>query len=95
MAYEPHTPTKAAQVRPKANKAKGHGQRIANRIEVELFVGLTKDQAHALDVACEFQGLKPSVYGRGAILNRLIQEGWIKHPGFARFPELEKTDAAK
>jgi hypothetical protein len=63
----------------------------SKRIETELSVGLTKAQADALAVATEFQGLKPSVYCRGAILSRLVAEGWLKHPGFVKYPELEKN----
>jgi hypothetical protein len=62
----------------------------AKRIETELSVGLKAD---ALAVATEFQGLKPSVYCRGAILSRLVAEGWLKHPGFVKYPELEKNDS--
>jgi hypothetical protein len=66
----------------------------SRRIETELSVGLTKAQAEALAVAVEFQGLKPSVYCRGAILNRLVAEGWLKHPGFVKYPELENNNSA-
>jgi len=53
----------------------------ARRINKELTVGLTAEQAQALAVATDFQGLKPSVYCRGAILHRLVAEGWLRHPG--------------
>jgi hypothetical protein len=64
----------------------------SKRIETELSVGLTKAQAEALAVATEFQGLKPSVYCRGAVVNRLVAEGFLQHPGMARLVPKEAAE---
>jgi hypothetical protein len=33
-----------------------------------------------LQIATEFQGMKPSQYGRQAILEKLVREGYLRHP---------------
>jgi hypothetical protein len=50
------------------------------KIKTEMSVGLTPEIQEALQVAVEFQGMKPSQYGRQAILERLVREGFMKHP---------------
>ena len=52
------------------------------RIKSEMSVGLTDEIQAALMVATEFQGIKPSQYARQAILQRLVAEGFLRHPGF-------------
>jgi hypothetical protein len=53
------------------------------RVTEELSVGLTGEMLHALIIATQFQGMKPSQYGRQAILERLVREGFLQHPAQA------------
>lgn len=53
---------------------------MAAKIITEMSVGLTPEIQSALTVATEFQGMKPSQYGRQAILERLVREGFLRHP---------------
>jgi len=50
------------------------------KVTEELSVGLTGEMLQALAIATEFQGMKPSQYGRQAILERLVREGFLQHP---------------
>ena len=50
------------------------------RIKSEMSVGLTPEIEQALHLATEFQGMKPSQFGRQAILEKLVREGFLKHP---------------
>lgn len=50
------------------------------KIKTELAVGVTEEIKSALEIATEFQGMKPSQYGRQAILEKLVREGFMKHP---------------
>ena len=50
------------------------------KIKDEMSVGLTPEIKEALQIATEFQGMKPSQYGRQAILEKLVQQGFLKHP---------------
>ncbi len=54
------------------------------RIKAELMVGITDEIKAALEIATEFSGMRPSQYGRQAILEKLVREGYLKHPGMAR-----------
>ena len=47
----------------------------------DLQVGLTDEIDQALKLACEFSGAKPSQYARQSILERLVREQFIQHPG--------------
>lgn len=51
------------------------------KIKQELSVGLTDEIDAALRLACEFSGAKPSQYARQSILERLVREQFIQHPG--------------
>jgi hypothetical protein len=53
---------------------------MAAKIKSEMSVGLTPEIEAALNVAVEFQGMKPSQYGRQAILEKLVAQGFLKHP---------------
>jgi hypothetical protein len=53
---------------------------MSGRITKEVFVGLSEQMAEALTVACTFSGVKPSIYGRQALLQRLVAEGFMQHP---------------
>jgi hypothetical protein len=54
---------------------------MAAKIRQELSVGVTDEIALALRVATERQGLKQSQYCRMAILQRLVNEGFLRMPG--------------
>jgi hypothetical protein len=53
---------------------------MTSRISVELFVGVTPEMAQALAMACEFEGVKGSQFGRQAILEKLVRHGYMVHP---------------
>jgi hypothetical protein len=53
---------------------------MAAKIKSEMSVGLTSEIESALQIATEFQGMKPSQYGRQAILEKLVREGYLRHP---------------
>jgi hypothetical protein len=65
---------------------------MAAKILSEMSVGLTPEIAKALNIATEFSGLKPSQYGRMAILERLVREGFLRHPGISNY---ENSEAAE
>jgi hypothetical protein len=50
-------------------------------IKGELVVGITDEMKSAIEVACAFQGLKPSAFGRIAIMEKLVAMQVIEHPG--------------
>jgi hypothetical protein len=50
-------------------------------IKNELVVGITTDMKDALEVVCAFQGIKPSQFGRMAIIEKLTAMQMMKHPG--------------
>ena len=53
---------------------------MAVKIKSELAVGVTEEIKSALVIATEFQGTTPSQYGRQAILEKLVREGYLQHP---------------
>ena len=55
------------------------------RIKTELAVGVTEEIKTALEIATDFAGMKPSQYGRQAILEKLVRDGFLKHPGMVRW----------
>ena len=65
------------------------------RILSEMSVGLTPEIEAALEIAADFSGLKPSQFGRQAIIEKLVREGFIKHPGMARFENTVPKQAAE
>jgi hypothetical protein len=65
------------------------------RILSEMSVGLTPEIEAALEVAADFSGLKPSQFGRQAIIEKLVRDGFIKHPGMARFENAMPKEAAE
>jgi hypothetical protein len=65
---------------------------MAAKILSEMSVGLTPEIAKALNIATEFSGLKPSQYGRMAILERLVREGFLKHPGITNYQNSEAAE---
>jgi hypothetical protein len=65
------------------------------RILTEMSVGLTAEIEAALEVAADFSGLKPSQFGRQAIIEKIVRDGFIKHPGMARFENAVPKQAAE
>jgi hypothetical protein len=65
---------------------------MAARILKEMSVGLTREIESALHVATEFQGTKPSQYARQAILQRLVAEGFLRHPGINNYQNSEAAE---
>lgn len=61
------------------------------RILNEISVGLTPEISAALIVATQFSGLTPSAYGRMAIMERLVRENYLRHPGIAAYESLNDT----
>ena len=54
------------------------------KVKIDRAAGLTTEIDAALQIACEFSGLKMSQYLRIACLEKLLREGWIKqHPAVA------------
>ena len=53
---------------------------MAARVIKEMSVGLTPEIEEALKVATDFIGMKPSQFGRQAILEKLVREGYMRHP---------------
>jgi hypothetical protein len=51
------------------------------KIKRERMIGLTENIDAALALVEDFTGLKPSQYCRQAILERLVRDGFMKHPG--------------
>jgi hypothetical protein len=60
-------------------------RKMAAKVIKEMSVGLTEQIESALQVATEFQGMKPSQYGRQAILEKLVREGYLRHPAMQRY----------
>jgi hypothetical protein len=51
------------------------------KIKRERMIGLTDAIDAALAMVEDFSGLKPSQYCRQAILERLVRDGYMQHPG--------------
>jgi hypothetical protein len=49
-------------------------------IEVELNVGMTREQADRLELAARYVGMKNSAYVRQALVEKLVQQGFLPHP---------------
>lgn len=58
---------------------------MAAQITVEMMVGITPKIQEAIEVACEFSGLKASQFARQAIVEKLVREGFIRRPSFKKF----------
>ena len=57
---------------------------MAPRILTEMSVGLTPEIQEALDTAVAFSGIKASKFARIALVEKLVREQWMQHPGLAR-----------
>ena len=53
---------------------------MAPRILTEVMVGLTPEIHSAVNMACEFSGMKPSQWMRQAALEKAVREQWMVHP---------------
>lgn len=58
---------------------------MSAKIKTEMSVGLTDEIQTALVMATEFVGMKPSQFGRQAILEKLVRDGFLRHPGISKF----------
>jgi hypothetical protein len=50
------------------------------RVTIEMSVGLTPEIQQSLVAAVNYQGIKASTFGRQAILEKLVRDGWMRHP---------------
>jgi hypothetical protein len=57
---------------------------MASRILSDLSVGVTAEIAEALETAVAFSGIKASQYARIALVEKLVREQFLKHPGLSR-----------
>lgn len=68
---------------------------MAAKVTLEMTVGLTKPIRDALEIATEFSGTKASQYVRQAALERLVREGFLRHPGMNHvngIPEIKPAE---
>lgn len=68
---------------------------MAAKVTMEMSVGITPQIKTALETAVEFQGLKASQFGRQAILEKLVRDGFLCHPGISNYSEPEIKSAAE
>ena len=54
---------------------------MTKRVTLEMSVGLTEPIRDHLQMAVEYQGIKASTFGRQAILEKLVRDGWIGSTG--------------
>jgi hypothetical protein len=57
---------------------------MASRILSDLSVGVTAEIAEALQTAVAFSGIKASQYCRIALVEKLVREQFLQHPGLAQ-----------
>ena len=55
-------------------------RQMTAKIKNEMSVGITDEIKSALEVATEFAGIKASQFGRQAILEKLVRDGFLRHP---------------
>jgi hypothetical protein len=65
------------------------------KILSEMSVGLTPEIEAALEIAADFSGLRPSQFARQSIIEKLVRDGYLKHPGMARFENAVPKQAAE
>jgi len=68
---------------------------MKTKIEIEMSVGLTPQMREALEIATTFQGSNPSQYTRQAVVERLVREGFLEHPGQKYATAANATATAK
>jgi hypothetical protein len=67
----------------------------ARVILTDMTVGLTQEIQAALEVAADFSGLRPAQFARQAVIEKLVREGYLRHPGVARFENAVPKQAAE
>jgi hypothetical protein len=65
---------------------------MAAKIKTEMSVGLTPEIEEALKIATDFVGMKPSQFGRQAILEKLVREGYMRHPGIQNYQNVQAAE---
>lgn len=50
-------------------------------IKTEVSVGVSDEIRDALETATRFSGIKASTYGRISLVEKLVREGFLRHPG--------------
>jgi hypothetical protein len=65
------------------------------KIKRERMIGITDAMDTALLLVEDFTGLKPSAYCRVAILERLVKDGFMQHPGASRLQNIPQREAAE
>jgi hypothetical protein len=66
------------------------------KIKVDRQVGLTTEIDEKLKIACEFTGMTISQFGRIAVLEKLVRDGFMAHPAMARMQNSQvKTPMAE
>jgi hypothetical protein len=62
----------------------------------DLSVGVTAEIQEALETAVAFSGIKSSQYCRIALVEKLVREQFLKHPGLTRMekPPRKNTEAS-
>jgi hypothetical protein len=63
-------------------------------VNLILSVCVTDEIRQALETVAAFEGIRPSQFGRMAILERLVRQGYMRHPGQI-FQEAQAAQAAK
>jgi hypothetical protein len=66
-------------------------------ITCEVMVGLTEKIRQGVEIACELQGIKPSVFMRQCAAEKLVAMGILEAPVFRRvgFNSAELSQAAE
>jgi hypothetical protein len=65
---------------------------MASRILSDLSVGVTAEIAEALETAVAFSGIKASQYCRIALVEKLVREQFLKHPGLTRMEKSSRKN---
>ena len=63
---------------------------MAAKIKTEMTIGISDEIKAALQVAIQFVGTTGSQFARQAILEKLVRDGFMRHPAQALW---EKTNA--
>ena len=62
------------------------------KVKIDRAAGLTDEIDAALQIACGFSGLKMSQFLRIACLEKLVREGYMKHPGLTHLNNLQAAE---
>ena len=67
----------------------------ADRLAFEFKVSLRADVAHALQMACDFEGMTQSAFARQCVVKELCARGYMQHPALHKYqPQQQKPAAA-